>query len=304
MVRCMFLFCHSFFRVGYRKILSIALLFYILLSVVLVSGCSYFISSATVDLTENLSQTILNNNDLATVEAGAPAYLLMVDSLLYREPDNEPLLRESANIYTAYTNVFVKDQVRAKKLTEKALGYALRAVCVSRPKTCGFREANFQDFKNTLLSLDKKDVPDLFALGSAWATWIQMHREDWNAVAEISRVEAIMERVIELDEFYQDGSAHLYLGVLATFLPPALGGRPDVGQKHFERALKISKDKNLMVKVLYARYYARLIFDQKLHDRLLNEVLEAKTNVPGYTLSNTLAQKRARELLRSGKEYF
>jgi len=300
----MFFFCHSIVRVGYRKILSNAPSFYILISILLLSGCSFFISSATVDMTENLSQSILNNNDLATVEAGAPAYLLMVDSLLYRNPDNESLLRGASNIYTSYTTVFVKDQARAKKLTEKALNYALRAICVRRPQTCGFRDINFQEFKNILLSLEKKDVPDLFTLGSAWATWIQMHREDWNAVAEISRVEAIMKRVLELDEFYQDGGAHLYLGVLATFIPPALGGKPDVGRKHFERALEISKDKNLMVKVLYAQHYARLVFDRELHDRLLNEVLEAKTDVPGYTLSNTLAQQRAKELLKSGKEYF
>ena len=300
----MFIFCHSFFHVGYRKILSTIPSFYILISLLLLSGCSYFISSATVDMTENLSQAILNNNDLATVEDGAPAYLLMVDSLLYRNPDNESLLRGASNIYTAYTTVFVKDQDRAKKLTEKALSYALQAICVRRSKTCGFREENFQEFKNTLLSLEIKDVPYMYTLGSAWAAWIQMHREDWNAVAEISRVEALMKRVIELDEFYQDGGAHLYLGVLATFLPPALGGKPDVGKNHFERALKISKDKNLMVKVLYAQHYARLVFDRKLHDRLLNQVLEAKTDVPGYTLSNTLAQERARELLKSGEEYF
>ena len=300
----MFPFCHIFIRVRYRKILSITPSLYILVSILLLSGCSFFISSATVDMTENLSQAILNNNDLATVEAGAPAYLLMVDSLLYREPDNESLLRGASNIYTSYTSVFVKDQIRAKKLTEKALSYALRAICVRRPQTCGFRDINFQEFKNTLMSLEKKDVPDLYTLGSAWATWIQMHREDWNAVAEISRVEAIMKRVIELNELYQDGASHLYLGVLATFIPPALGGKPDVGRRHFERALEISKDKNLMVKVLYAQHYARLMFDQKLHDRLLNEVLDAKTDVPGYTLSNTLAQKRARELLESGIDYF
>jgi hypothetical protein len=300
----MFVFCHSFIRVGYRKILSIALSLYILISVLLLSGCSYFISSATVDMTENLSQAILNNNDLATVEAGGPAYLLMVDSLLYRSPDNESLLRGASNIYTAYTTVFVKDKARAKKLTEKALSYALRAICIRRPKTCGFREVNFQEFNNTISTLEIKDVPDLFTLGSAWSAWIQMHREDWNAIAEISRVEAIMKRVVELDEFYQDGGAHLYLGVLTTFLPPALGGKPNVGRRHFERALEISKNKNLMVKVLYARHYARLMFDQKLHDRLLNEVLEAKTDVPGYTLSNTLAQQQAQELLKSGEEYF
>jgi hypothetical protein len=300
----MFLCCHNFIRIEFRKIHSFELSFYILISVLLLSGCSYFISSASVDMTENLSHAILNNNDLATVKDGAPAYLLMVDSLLYRNPGNESLLRGAANIYTAYTNVFVKDKERAGKLTDKALQYAFRAICVRRSKTCGFREVNFQKFNNIILSLEIRDVPDLFTLGSAWAAWIQTHREDWNAVAEISKVDAIMKRVVELDEFYQDGQARLYLGVLATFLPPALGGKPDVGKRHFERALEISKDKNLMVKVLYAQHYARLMFDEKLHDRLLNEVLEAKTDVPGYTLSNTLAKKQARELLKSGKDYF
>jgi len=304
MVGLMSVSCQNFIRTGLEKTLPIAMPFYTLLCVLLLSGCSYFISSATVDMTENLSQAILNNNDLATVEAGGPAYLLMVDSLLYRDPDNESLLRSAADVYTAYTDVFVKDKDRAKKLTDKALDYALRAMCIRRPDTCSFRQSSFQEFKNTLSTLSVKDVPDLFTLGSAWSAWIQTHREDWDAVAEIPRVEAIMERVVELDDAYQDGAAHLYLGVLATLLPPALGGKPDVGKQHFERALEISKNKNLMVKVLYARHYARLVFDKKLHDRLLNAVLKANPDVPGYTLGNTLAQQQAKELLKSGEDYF
>ena len=300
----MVFFCDSLIRVVYRKIHFIALSSFILISVLLLSGCSYFISSASVDMTENLSHAILNNDDLVTVKAGAPAYLLMVDGMLYKDPKNDALLRGAANIYTAYTNVFVKDKKRAGKLTDKALDYAFRALCVREAETCGFRTKNFEKFNDTLSLLKIKDVPDLFTLGSAWAAWIQIHREDWNAVAEISRVEAIMTRVVDLDESYKDGAAHLYLGVLATFIPPALGGKPDVGRKHFERALEISKNKNLMVKVMYAQYYARLMFDRKLHDRLLHEVLDAKTHVPGYTLINTLAQQRARELLKSGKDYF
>ena len=255
-------------------------------------------------MTENLSHAILNNNDPATVKAGGPAYLLMIDSMLYRDPDNESLLRSAADIYTAYTDVFVEDKARAKKLTHKALDYALRAICIRRSGACTLRQINFQEFETVISKLSIKDVPDLFTLGSAWSVWIQAHRQDWNAVAEISRVQAIMERVLELDECYNDGAAHLYLGVLATFLPQALGGKPDVGRKHFDRALNISKNKNLMVKVLYARHYARLMFDRELHDRLLNEVLKAQPDVPGYALSNALAQEEARELLNSAKDYF
>jgi len=63
-------------------IISFGVPIYISLCTILLSGCSFFISSATVGMTKNLSQAIYNNNDLATVKAGSPAYLLMVDSML------------------------------------------------------------------------------------------------------------------------------------------------------------------------------------------------------------------------------
>ena len=296
--------CQNISSTGYRRILSFTMPFHILLCALVLSGCSFFLSSATVDMFENLSYAILNNNDLATVETGAPAYLLMIDSQLHADPENEVLLRSAATIYTAYTDVFVKDKDRAKKMTNKALDYALRSICVRRSNTCSFRQNSFQEFKNVMPTLNVKDVPVLFALGSAWAAWIQAHREDWNAIAEISRVEVLMQRVVELDEFYQNGAAHLYLGVLATFLPSPMGGKPDVGRQHFERVLEISNNKNLMAKVIYARQYARLVFDRELHDRLLTEVLKAEPDVPGYALGNTLAQQKARELLDNADEYF
>ena len=59
-----------------------------------------------------------------------------------------------------------------------------------------------------------------------------------------------------------------------------------------------------MAKVLYARQYARLVFDRELHDRLLDEVVEADPEAPGLTLGNTLAQDEARGLLTDADEYF
>ena len=76
------------------------------------------------------------------------------------------------------------------------------------------------------------------------------------------------------------------------------------GRRHFERALELSEGKNLMVKVLYARHYARLVFDRELHDRLLREVLAAPAEAPGLTLINTLAQRQAKELLAGSADYF
>ena len=59
-----------------------------------------------------------------------------------------------------------------------------------------------------------------------------------------------------------------------------------------------------MAQVFYARHYARMMFDRKLHDRLLKEVIASDPKFPGYTLTNMLAQKQAAELLESADEFF
>ncbi|WDP84101.1 MAG: hypothetical protein HUN05_02100 [Desulfobacter sp.] len=98
------------------------------------------------------------------------------------------------------------------------------------------------------------------------ASWIMANKDDFNALAEISRIEAIMAHVIRVDETFRDGAAYLYLGTLSTFLPPALGGKPDQGKIYFEKAIDLSKGKNLMTKVVYAKLYAKMMFDRPLHD--------------------------------------
>ena len=47
-------------------------------------------------------------------------------------------------------------------------------------------------------SADEESLRPLYALGGAWAVWIQAHREDWNAIADIPKVEAVLGRVVEL----------------------------------------------------------------------------------------------------------
>ena len=109
---------------------------------------------------------------------------------------------------------------------------------------------------------------------------------------------------MELDGGYANGNAHLYMGVFETLVPPGMGGRPEIGRQHFEQALDISGGLNLMVKVMYADQYARLMFERKLHDQLLQDVLAAEVKAPGLTLMNTVAKERAQRLLDTADDYF
>ena len=127
---------------------------------------------------------------------------------------------------------------------------------------------------------------------------------DWTAVAELPWVEAALERLLALDEAYDAGGVHTYLGILNALRPPALGGRPEVAKAHFERSIELSAGLDLSVKVEYARRYARMMFDQELHDRLLREVIAARAEAPGRTLFNVLAKRDAVMLLETSAEYF
>ena len=144
----------------------------------------------------------------------------------------------------------------------------------------------------------------LFVAGASWAAWIRANTDDWSAIADKARVDLMMQRVVALDETYEQGSAFLYLGILATLLPEAMGGRPEEGRADFERVIELSDGRNLMAKVLLARSYARLVFDRNLHDRLCREVIDADPVAPGLTLTNTMAQEEATELLTSAEDYF
>ena len=275
-----------------------------LLTLLALSGCASFATSATSKLANNLSSAILNQDDPETVEAGMPSYLLLVDSLIEGDPQNENLLLAGSKLYGAYAAAFIREPERAKRLARKARDYSDRALCAHAAALCNVLERPYDEFTAAIATLKVEDVPLLYTSGAAWAGWIQANSSDWNAIASLAKVKTLMTRVVELDETYNHGEGHLYLGVFATLLPPALGGKPEEGRVHFERAIQLSAGRDLMAKVEYARRYARITYDRPLHDRLLQEVLDADAVAPGLTLSNVLAKRQAKELLASADKYF
>ncbi|HEY5994101.1 MAG TPA: TRAP transporter TatT component family protein [Gallionellaceae bacterium] len=276
----------------------------VLLALSTLGGCASLASSATNRLAGNLSTAILNQDDPETVAAGMPSYLLMIDGLIEGDPQNESMLAAGSKLYASYATAFVKDAERAKRLAGKARDYGARALCAHDARLCRLWERPFEEFSRILATLKAADVPVLYASAAAEAAWIQANSSDWNAIAGLPRVKAAMARVVELDEGYEHGEAHVYLGVIATLLPPAMGGKPEEGRSHFERAIALSGGLDLMAKVEYARRYARLVYDRALHDRLLNEVLAADAKAPDLTLANVLAKRQAKELLSGADSYF
>jgi uncharacterized protein YceK len=268
------------------------------------SGCASMISSATSKMADNITLAIQNQDDPATVRDGAPAYLLMIDGLIEGDPQNEDLLLAGAKLYGSYTSAFVDDELRAQRLASKSLAYAKRALCLEVAAVCSASADKLDEFKNSLIGTSRSDLKAMYAYAVAWASWIQVNSSDWNAVADLAKVTALFEQCLVLDESYDGGGAHLYLGVLKSLLPAALGGKPELARAHFERARELSGGENLMVNVLMAKHYARNVYDQELHDELLTAVQAAEVDYAGYTLINTLAKLEADQLLAESADFF
>lgn len=269
-----------------------------------VSGCASVASSVTRGFAEDLATAILDNEDIEMVRDGAPSYLILIDSLVTRSPDDGFLLRQSATLHSAYAGAFVDDERRASLLHEKAKTQALHMACVSLRDGCDLRTRPYKEFAIWVADQKVAAVPVLYTLASTWAGWIQVNSNDFNAIADLARVKEIMLKVTELDPGYENGNAYLYLGVFETLLPPGMGGRPELGRTYFEQAMALSGGQNQMAKVMFAEQYARLVFDRELHDALLQDVMESEFKIPGLTLMNTVAREQAQQLIGTANDYF
>ena len=272
--------------------------------VMLTSACTSIVRKAQNGVAEQLTQSALNHDDPETVGAALPAYLLLLDASANNPNADGASLCSAAKLYGTYAGAFVSDVPRQQRLTARALRYGVRGACALEKSLCAANTRNFEALEPIINKLGQDQLPALACLGSAWASDVQARADQPDAQADAPKVRVIYERIAALNPTYGNGEAQMVLGVMNSLLPPALGGKPEIGAAHFKKAIEISTGKNLMAKVLYAQFYTRLIFDQELHDKLLNEVLAAPLEAPDLTLSNQIAKTRAQALLESGKDYF
>ena len=268
-------------------------------------ACAPIVSNITDNLARNLSDAVLNQEDPKIVRDGAPAYLLLLDSLVAGNPENPVILSSASDLYTSYSAIFVNDANRSKVLSERALKYSKKALCISYEDSCNWDDYSFDDFNLSLDDFDMKYSDLLLTYSTSYLVYIRSHSNDWNAIARLPYIESALEYYVEKNpETENIDSVYTYLGILSTLLPPALGGDYEKGKRYFENAIEFSGDQNLSAKVEYALSYARPLYDRELHDKLLQEVISSNPVKKNYTLLNVIAKEQASAMLEDADEYF
>ena len=285
-----------------------SLIFFLLCLFFLPSAClpnKKLTVGATAMLLEEVAKSSYKQSDLRILREGMPAYLMLIDGLIQAWPDNDQLLIAGSQSYSTFASVFVEDQDKeyANLLYERGKQYALRSLEIRGLKNP--LQSPFDDFKEGLQRLGKKDISTIFWTATCWANWIRFNLDSMEAMSELPRVEWMMKRALELDEGFYYGGPHLFMGIWYASRPKMAGGDLKKAQEHFLKAIKLGQGKFLMSYVYYANYYARNIMDKELFISTLQKVLETPTETtPDLVLLNTLAKRQAKELLTRVGEYF
>lgn len=267
------------------------------------SGCSSLMSSVASGAAENLSTALLDQEDPELVREATPAYLILLDSFA-RDSNSPATLGAAAELYAAYGIVFVDDADRAKTLTARARKYGRQALCAADRNACELTGLDFDAYSAIINALKPRAAAAAFSYSISTLAYIRAHSGDFTALADLPKIEVVLQRVLEIGDQARRADVYRYLGILNSLRPPALGGQPERGRAYFEKAIELSGGRDLSAKVDLAQTYARLVYDRELHDRLLVQVLDADPRAPGLTLFNKIAQEQARALLASADDYF
>ncbi|NWF54841.1 MAG: hypothetical protein HXY45_08625 [Syntrophaceae bacterium] len=273
-----------------------------------IAGClssQQIVAEKAPALFRDVALSASRQSDVVLVRQGIPAYLMLVDGMIQTHPENRDLLLAGAQAYAAYASVLEEDeQDRASYLTERAKQYALKALELTPPFQ-GVLGQPLEVFQERLGRAEKKDVPTLFWVGNIWAAWIGAETEGPAAMADLPWVEALMERALQLDPGFYYGGSHLFKAILLSARPEPFGGNLKRAEEHFEKARAYGQGKFLMTDVYYAEYFARQTLNRELFVSTLKRVLETSPHVePDLTLTNTLAQRKAKKLLARVDEFF
>jgi hypothetical protein len=242
---------------------------------------------------------VLNEeSDLRLAEASIASNLKLLESVLRGDPGNEKLLLMACQGYASYAMAFVEDEdpVRAREFYLRGRDFGLRLF----PAGSALGKALRSDPSGLAAALGRasdSEVPAVFWTALAWGGAISLDLTDPDGLADLPRVQAMMEWVGGKDPSYFHGGADFFLGTLAGSRPTMLGGDTAKSRAHFERALGLNGGRFLLTYVYYARSYAVQAQDSALFGRLLTAVDTASVDIlPEARLSNVVAKRKASSL--------
>jgi predicted anti-sigma-YlaC factor YlaD len=288
---------------------------------VLTAGCS--VKKLAVNKLGNMladsGTTFESDEDPDLVAAAIPFGLKLYEGLLAESPKHAGLLLAAASGFTEYSYAFIdlkaeearEESVdkanalteRARKMYLRAHGYGMRGLEAKYP---GFGAALDNDAEAALKRVKKTEVPLLYWTAASLGLAISTSKGSPEMIGQLPLVEMIVNRIVELDESFDNGAVPEFLITLeAARSGVKLEDMEAAMRKHFDRAMEISKGKRAGTYVSFAENADEPAQNAAEFKSMLDKALAIDVDAdPTTRLANVIAQRRARWLLAHQGELF
>ena len=255
--------------------------------------------------------TFASDDDPELIQAAVPFSLKLMESLLSESPKHQGLLFATSSGFTQYGYAFVQQeaeeleaenltrarqlQLRARRLYVRARDYGLRGLEVRHP---GFRLRLNDNPKAAVKKLRQADVPLLYWSAVSWTAAIAVAKDHPDFVADLPKVEAMIDRALVLDESWDHGAIHGFLIAFEMGRATGEGDRVERSRRHFQRAVELSGGKQAGPYLSFAESVCIEQEDRAQFLQLLQTALAINPDEqPATRLVNLVMQRRARWLL-------
>jgi len=292
----------------------------VILITILFNGCS--IKKIAINhLGDALAQggtTFASDNDPEMIRAAVPFSLKLMESILAESPEHAGLLLALSSGFTQYAFAFVVQEadeieendlaramearVRALRLYLRARDYGLRALDVRHP---GFGEQLNREPEKAVQCLGKKDVPYAYWTAVSWAGAISMAKDNADLIADLPKVEALIDKALILYEAFDYGAIHSFLITYEMNRASGIGDPEERARKHFTRVVELSDGQQAGPLVALAESVSLPKQDKVEFKHMLEQALTINPDIrPDWRLANFVMQRKARWLLNRTDRLF
>jgi hypothetical protein len=278
-----------------------------LTAALLMEGCIQTLALRSMGgILDNGLAAFNEESDVQLAHEALASNLKLIEAMIKSDPENEQFLLFAAQGYYSYAMAFCEDDSveRARVFYLRAKDYGMRILTKNKK----FKEAlnsDLQTFHEAVQSFTKDDVPAIFWTAFSWGSYANITRTDIAGLADLSKVQALIEFVAEKDPSFYHGGAYLFLATVEATTPKMLGGNPEKAKKLFDQCMSINEGKFLMTQLYEAKSYAVGTQNQQLFESLLKQVEDASPDIlPEARLANVIAKLKARRLLAQENDLF
>lgn len=285
----------------------------LVLSPALTAGCSIrrFAINKLGDALAETGTAYASDDDPDLIRDATPFALKLIESLLEQNPEHAGLLLAAAGGFTQYAWAYVQQdadavededlqaaldlRARARRLYLRAYRYGARGLEAVHQGLGSLLES---DPKGAVRLAGKDDLPRLYWTAASLMAAISLSKDDPDRIADLSIVDALLARAVELDPDYDRGALHELMINWEGARSDAMGGSAERARRHFERAMELSGGKRASPLVALAENVSVRNQDRAEFESLLERALLVDADAaPEWRLENLLMQRRARWLL-------